>query len=76
MSKPIWIDLTATDGNAVVINAAHIVGLSYGPRRGADGTVVQDQVIVNLTAPIAPYGAAVHVSESIDDVRAAVTAAR
>jgi hypothetical protein len=75
MSKPIWIDLTATDGNAVVINAAHIVGLSYGPRRGADGQVVHDQVIVNLVAPVAPYGAAVHVSESVDDVRAAVKAA-
>ena len=54
MANPIWIDLTATDSNAVIVNASHIVGISFGPRRSAEGEVVHDQVIVNLSAAIAP----------------------
>ena len=73
MANPIWIDLTATDSNPVIINATHVVGISYGPRRTAEGEVVHDQVIVNLSAPIAPYGAAVHVTETVDELRAAIS---
>ena len=71
MANPIWIDLTATDSNAVIVNAAHIVGISYGPRRNADGDVVNDQVIVNLSAAIAPYGVAIHITETVDELRVA-----
>lgn len=73
MANPIWIDLTATDSNAVIVNAAHIVGISYGPRRTAEGEVVHDQVIVNLSAAIAPYGVALHIVESVDELRAAIS---
>jgi hypothetical protein len=72
MTNPIWIDLTATDTNPVIINASQIVGISYGPRRDNSGEIVNDQVIVNLTAPIAPYGASVHITESVDELRAAI----
>lgn len=75
MTNPIWIDLTATDTNAVIINASHIVGISYGPRRDGGGDIVNDQVIVNLTAPIAPYGASVHITETVDELRSAIEAA-
>jgi hypothetical protein len=72
MSNPIWLDLTATDTNSVIINAAQIVGISYGPRRNDSGEIVNDQVIVNLTAPIAPYGASVHITETVDELRSAI----
>jgi len=72
MSKPIWIDLTATDTNSVIINATHIVGISYGPRRDGGGEIINDQVIVNLIAPIAPYGASVHITETVDELRTAI----
>ena len=72
MSNPIWVDLTATDTNPVIINAVHIVGISYGPRHNSPGEVLNDQVIVNLIAPIAPYGASVHITETVDELRAAI----
>ncbi|MDB5537549.1 hypothetical protein ABIB57_005115 [Devosia sp. UYZn731] len=72
MANPIWIDLTATDTNSVIINAAHIVGISYGPRRDNSGEIINDQVIVNLTAAIAPYGASVHITETVDELRSAI----
>jgi hypothetical protein len=72
MTNPIWIDLTATDTNSIIINATHIVGVSYGPRRDGGGDIINDQVIINLTAPIAPYGASVHITETVDELRAAI----